>query len=264
MNVGERGPKSNVVKRLSNEQRGELDEAIVEGRATKTELFERFGEPHGISYSAFCNYAAQLANRARHRYVGELLVKTFGNLPDADIDARARGIIMAMIDRIAADVLHDGELKPKDLREVVQAFDLIRRGAIAEAQEDRRKMEAEAARMAGVAEAATWLKDALTAEVDNDPELLRRIEQAIDRCRGRVEAPSDKRAAAKLLRGIARKSNWERGVAEMVKYMFGIDIRERQARPRKSEETVRREVREVYGMGPEGDDFVQASEDGKG
>ena len=152
--MGERGPKPDIVKWLTPGQRAELDEAIVEGRQTKTDLYERFGRPQGVSYSAFCNYAAQLESRARHRYVGELLNKTFGNLPDSDIDVRAKGIVMAVLDRLAADVLQDGELKPKDLRDVVHAYDLLRRGAIAEAKEDRRQREWEVLRMAGVAECA--------------------------------------------------------------------------------------------------------------
>lgn len=56
--MGTRGPKPEVVLKLSADERVELDAAIVEGKATKAELHVQFGEPHGISYRAFCTYAA--------------------------------------------------------------------------------------------------------------------------------------------------------------------------------------------------------------
>jgi hypothetical protein len=253
--VGERGPKPEVLQQLAPEQRARLDEAIIEGSKTKQTLYEQFriGDLD-IGYRAFCKYATALEQTSRHRYVGELVTKVFGNLPDSDIDMRARGIMMGMLDRIAADVLHDRELKPRDLRHVVQSYDILRKGAIRDAQAERARAEWEAARMAGVAEAAVWIKDAVSEELSRDTELCERIQQAVDNCCARVNKPENEVFTAKLIERYARKAGWSKATRETVRFIWGIDLDEVAGKPKppkKSLEQVRQEVRDVYGLTPD-------------
>lgn len=223
--MGERGPKCEIVQKLSPEERRELDEAVIEGATTKAELHTRFGKPHAIAYRSFCYYAQALEKTARHRYVGELLNKVFGNLPDSAIDLRARGIMMAMLDRIASDVLHDQELKPKDLRHVVQAYDLLRKGAIADAQEERRRQEWEVVRAAGIAAGANLVKRELAAEIAADPDLRKRLEAAVDRIRDRRDKPVEQRVAAHLLSSIRDKYGLDRDDLALINRIVGVNVR---------------------------------------
>ncbi len=249
--MGERGPRPDIVTKLTPEDRKRLDEAIIEGAESKTILHERFAKPHDISYRTFCTYALALEQTARHRYVGELLTKVFGNLPDSEIDIRARGIMMAMLDRIAGDVLNDRELQPKDLRHVVQSYDILRRGTIAEAQETRRRDEWGAARMAGVAEAAVWIKDAVAEEIGRDKELCVRIEEAVDSCCARIGKPENDLITSRLLEKYATKAKWSKAQRDIVKLIWGVDIGPGAGKPkppRPTLEETRQKVHEVYGI----------------
>ncbi len=223
--MGERGPKSETVQALAGEERRELDQAIIEGVETKQELHERYVAQHGIGYRAFCNYAHALERTAKHRYVGELLTKVFGNLPDSEIDLRARGIMMAMLDRIAGDVLHDGEVKPKDLQHVVQSYDILRKGAIAEAQEERRREEWEVVRAAGIAAGANLIKRELSAEMAGDADLRKRLERAVDRIRDRTDKPVQERVAAHLLASIRDRFGLDRDDLALINRIVGVNVR---------------------------------------
>lgn len=251
--MGERGPKPNIVQLLTPDERAALDEAIVDGRATKEDLHRRFAEGHGVSYRAFCTYATALETQAKHRYVGELLNKVFGNLPDSDIDVRARGIMLAMLDKIAADVLHDRDLKPRDLRDVVASYDMIRRGAIADATERRRQVEFNAVRATSIAEAVVVIKKELDDELADDAELRDRLHKAVDRIRKRVVKPGDERVPDKLILEIVRRRNLGASVAAMAKMLFGLDMGEEPDADLEISPETRRKVREIYGVTDDGD-----------
>ena len=225
MIVGERGPKPDIVQKLSPEERRALDQAIIEGAETKADLHKRFAERHGIAYRSFCTYATALETTSKHRYVGELLNRVFGNLPDSAIDLRARGIMMAMLDRIAADVLHDGDLKPKDLQHVVQSYDILRKGEIAEAQEERRRQDWEVVRAAGIAAGAKLIKRELAAEIAGDPDLRGRLEGAVDRIAGRLDKPVEQSVAAGMLKSLKNKWKLDSDDLELINRIVGVDVR---------------------------------------
>ncbi len=203
--MGERGPKPMVVLNLTPEERRELDTAIIDGRETKADLYGRYKARVCCSYRNFCNYASRLEARAKNRYVGELLTGVFGNMPDSEIDVRARGVVMGILNRLAMNVMEDGEINPKDLRDVVKAFDMIRRGAIADADASRRRLEWEVVRTAGVAEAAEQIKRELATEVGSDSDLRHRLEQAVDRIKDRADKPAREIVTAQIIDKIARK-----------------------------------------------------------
>lgn len=251
--MGERGPKSSVLQVLTPEERAELDGALVEGKASKAELFEQFGKAKGLAYRSFCRYAEALEARAKHRYVGELLTKVFGNLPDAEIDLRARGIMMAMLDRIAGDVLADGELKPRDLRDVVKSYDLIRRGAIAEADEERRRLEWQAVRAVTIAEAAAWLTKRLADEVAGDEELRQRLNRAVEKLQ--TEQPGGDQVSVKLIEQIANKRDLSKSVAAIAAMIYGADLADADAIAEAGKTlspAVRDRMREIYGVKGDG------------
>jgi hypothetical protein len=250
--VGERGPKPQIIVNLTPEDRAELDEAIIDGRATKTELYERYKDRCGVAYQTFCNYAQQLEARAKNRYVGELLTKVFGNMPDSDIDTRARGVVMGILNRLAVDVMHDGELNPKDLCNVVKSFDMLRRGSIAEADAARRQTEWEVVRAAGVAEAASQIKQALASELAGDPGLRQRLESAVDRTQERMDRPTKDLVTAQIIDRVSRKRGVSREVRAALYELYGLDIDKVEPKPEPSAGEVRQRVREAYNLPNEG------------